>query len=106
MHQQNRPSLVMSGLVLGTMAVGNLLSNYLPIIKLPFTALALFLYFLLIKGIITNKEQALKEIQSPLVSSVFPTFFMVGMLFSSLAIQLGLKVIGLPFWWLLLVIWF
>lgn len=31
MHQQNRPSLVMSGLVLGTMAVGNLLSNYLPI---------------------------------------------------------------------------
>lgn len=103
MHQQNRPSLVMSGLVLGTMAVGNLLSNYLPIIKLPFTALALFLYFLLIKGIITNKEQALKEIQSPLVSSVFPTFFMVGMLFSSLAIQLGLKVIGLPFWWLFVI---
>lgn len=50
-----------------------------------------------------SKKKALKELQSPLVASVFPTFFMVGMLFSSLGIQLGWKAVGPPFWWLFVI---
>ncbi|MCA1358342.1 TDT family transporter [Streptococcus iniae] len=101
-HYQN-PPLVFSGLILGTMALGNLLAGFLPAVKWLTIPLALIMYSLLIMGIIRHPKEALNQLKMPIVASVFPTFFMVGMLFASFLIQSGWALVGTVFWWMNLI---
>lgn len=99
MYHFQKPPLVLSGLILGLVALANLLSNYNNHVKLPLMAIALCLYGLLIYGIVRNKEIAMKQLKSPLVASVFPTFFMVTMLLASQLVHYHLKGPGQVLWW-------
>lgn len=98
MKNSQEPPLVLSGLVLGMTALGNLLGNFSQILRLLFIIPAFCLYLLLIYGIVKQPKNAQMELQSPLVASVFPTFFMVGMLFSVVIIQEFSSMLGHLFW--------
>ncbi|MGL6299551.1 hypothetical protein ACR31S_03790 [Streptococcus iniae] len=103
MRHYRNPPLVFSGLILGTMALGNLLAGFLPAVKWLTIPLALIMYSLLIMGIIRHPKEALNQLKLPIVASVFPTFFMVGMLFASFLIQSGWALVGTVFWWMNLI---
>lgn len=103
MRHYQTPPLVFSGLILGTMALGNLLAGFLPAVKWVTIPLALTMYVLLIVGILRYPKEALNQLKLPIVASVFPTFFMVGMLFASFLIQSGWVVTGSIFWWMNLI---
>lgn len=64
----------MSGLSLGLFALGNLLELYHPALRYLLGIAAIFIYLLLIIGILRNLPQAKEQLQQPLVASVFPTF--------------------------------
>ncbi len=78
----------MAGLVLGLFALGNLLGGYWLPLRWILGFLAFSLYVLLIAGILHHQKEAKEQLQQPLVASVFPTFFMSGMLLSTYLQQL------------------
>lgn len=105
MKALKNPPLVMSGLSLGLFALGNLLELYHPVLRYILGIAAVFIYLLLIIGILRNLPQAKEQLQQPLVASVFPTFFMSGMLLAGyIQIFSGLghwvTLVSLLIWWL------
>lgn len=100
MKNFHRPPLVMSGLVLGLLALGNLLVAYFPYLRPILAALAISLYLLLIISCLRFPRQQLPQLRQPLVASVFPTFFMAGMLLASYLQGWQLPVLAQPLWWL------
>lgn len=101
MENWKKPPLVMAGLVLGLAALGNLLGGYLPPLRWLLGGLAFCLYLLLIIGMIRHPEDVKQQLHQPLVASVFPTFFMSGMVFATYLQQLlGLDFLARAIWWL------
>ncbi len=74
MKNWEKPPLVMAGLVLGLLALGNLLEGYGTYVRYCLGLVALVFGFL-IKGILKNKKESRKELSNPLIASVFTTFF-------------------------------
>lgn len=81
------PPLVMSGLALGTLSLGNLLATYFPLFGYLGLSASLFIYGILLAGIIRNPHETKMQLRQPLIASVFPTFFMTGMLLASLYLK-------------------
>lgn len=101
MENWKNPPLVMSGLVLGLAALGNLLGAYWLPFRFVLGSIALLLYLILIFGMIRHPKEVKKQLYQPLVASVFPTFFMSGMLFATYLQQLlGLDFLARALWWL------
>ena len=101
------PPLVMSGLTLGLFALGNLLKLYHPSLRHLLSIIALLLYLFLILSILKNLSQALEQIKHPLIASIFPTFFMSGMLLAGYIqtfpfLEDWVTLISLTIWWLAL----
>ena len=99
------PPLVMSGLTLGLFALGNLLKLYHPSLRHLLSIIALLLYLFLILSILKNLSQALEQIKHPLIASIFPTFFMSGMLLAGYIqtfpfLEDWVTLISLTIWWL------
>ncbi|MGT2746824.1 TDT family transporter [Streptococcus penaeicida] len=103
MRHFHQPPLVLSGLILGMTALGNLLGNFSQFLRFLFQIPAAILYLYLIFSIIKEPKRALQELKSPLIASVFPTFFMAGLLFSSLIIKSGHFSLGHSLWCLFLI---
>ncbi|KPJ22743.1 TDT family transporter [Streptococcus phocae] len=102
MKQVKHPPLVISGLVLGTLSLGNLLGHYVLPLKYLLTIAAVALYALLIVSIIRAPPRAKTQLAHPLIASVFPTFFMTGMLLSSWVMATRWSAFGRLFWWFFL----
>ncbi|MEQ9809506.1 hypothetical protein [Streptococcus jiangjianxini] len=72
--------LATAGLVLGLLGLGNLLKD----LSLVFTAtcgfLALLIWLYLLYSMISDPKSVKEQMQNPLISSVFTTFFMSGFL--------------------------
>ncbi|MGT2844160.1 TDT family transporter [Streptococcus hongkongensis] len=100
MKNLKKPPLLMAGLVLGMLALGNLLGHYSNSLKYGLAGFAFIFYLILIIGIVRNLKQTKVELQSPIIASVFPTFFMAGMLFSSFVILNWQVMVAQLFWWL------
>lgn len=83
MKNWEKPPLVMAGLVLGLLALGNLLEGYGTYFRYCLGLVALVFWIFLIKGILKNKKESRKELSNPLIASVFTTFFMAGMILST-----------------------
>lgn len=83
MKNWEKPPLVMAGLVLGLLALGNLLEGYGTYVRYCLGLVALVFWIFLIKGILKNKKESRKELSNPLIASVFTTFFMAGMILST-----------------------
>ncbi|VGQ18138.1 TDT family transporter [Streptococcus pyogenes] len=99
-HPKN-PPLVMSGLALGTLSFGNLLATYVSIFNYLGILAALFIYGILLVGMVRNLNDTKMQLRQPLIASVFPTFFMTGMLLSSLFLKVtGGCWLGFLTWWL------
>lgn len=99
-HLKN-PPLVMSGLALGTLSFGNLLATYVSIFSYLGILAALFIYGILLVGMVRNLNDTKMQLRQPLIASVFPTFFMTGMLLSSLFLKVtGGCWLGFLTWWL------
>lgn len=81
--KRKEPFLVQSGLVLGLLAMGNLIGRFSQMLRYLLAGLALFFLIHLVIGIVTNFKQAQKQLKDPLIASVFPTFFMQGMVAST-----------------------
>ncbi|WP_061600397.1 TDT family transporter [Streptococcus gordonii] len=81
--KRREPLLVQSGLVLGLLAIGNLIGSLSQILRYFFAGLAVFFLIHLIFGMVSYKKLVRKQLRDPLIASVFPTFFMQGMLLSS-----------------------
>ena len=81
--KRKEPFLVQSGLVLGLLAMGNLIGRFSQVLRYLLAGLALFFLIHLVIGIVTNFKQAQKQLKDPLIASVFPTFFMQGMVSST-----------------------
>jgi len=75
--------LPMSGLMLGLASVGNLLSGYGNSYKLLFGSISGIIFVLLTIKITINTKSVLKELDNPVVASVFPTYFMGAMILST-----------------------
>lgn len=73
-HLKN-PPLVMSGLALGTLSFGNLLATYVSIFNYLGILAALFIYGILLVGMVRNLNDTKMQLRQPLIASVFPTFF-------------------------------
>lgn len=73
--------IVTSGLVLGLLSLGNLLSNYSNIYRYIFGLLGIYLFIWLNVSIIKNKSLKI-QLNHPLVASVFTTYFMSGQIIS------------------------
>lgn len=101
--------LVMVGLVLGLLVLGNFLEGY-GIYFCYCLGLVVFVFWIfLIKGILKNKKESRKELSNFLIVFVFIIFFMVGMilliyilLFRSLGIWVVVLLKGV--WWLLFIV--
>ena len=103
--KRKEPFLVQSGLVLGLLAMGNLIGRFSQVLRYLLAGLALFFLIHLVIGIVTNFKQAQKQLKDPLIASVFPTFFMQGMVSSTYVATwsfLGESalVIAQGLWWL------
>ncbi|GAY70929.1 UNVERIFIED_CONTAM: TDT family transporter [Streptococcus canis] len=99
-HLKN-PPLVMSGLALGTLSLGNLLASYFSLFSSLGLLASLFIYGILVVGIVRNLNDTKMQLRQPLIASVFPTFFMTGMLLAALFLKmLGGHWLGLVAWWL------
>lgn len=95
------PPLVMSGLALGILSLGNLLATYFPLFGYLGLSASLFIYGILLAGIIRNPHETKMQLRQPLIASVFPTFFMTGMLLASLYLKAtGGQWLGYLAWWL------
>ena len=81
--KRKEPFLVQSGLVLGLLAMGNLIGRFSQVLRYLLAGLSLFFLIHLVIGIVTNFKQAQKQLKDPLIASVFPTFFMQGMVAST-----------------------
>ena len=81
--KRKEPLLVQSGLVLGLLALGNLLGSFNHIFRYIFAGLALVFFLHLLVGMVTHGKQVRNQLKNPLIASVFPTFFMQGMLAST-----------------------
>lgn len=105
MAQYKKPPLVMAGLVLGLLALGNLLESYSVILRYTLGGIAFVLWLLLIRGMLVHWKSFKEEVARPLVASVFTTFFMTGMIFSGYILifqQLGswVGLLSKTIWWL------
>ncbi|HEN9980187.1 TPA: TDT family transporter [Streptococcus agalactiae] len=105
MKNLEKPPLVMAGLVLGLLALGNLLEGYGTYFRYCLGLVALVFWIFLIKGILKNKKESRKELSNPLIASVFTTFFMAGMILSTYILlfrSLGIwvAVLSKGVWWL------
>ena len=81
--KRKEPLLVQSGLVLGLLALGNLLGSFSHIFRYIFAGLALVFFLHLLVGMVTHGKQVSNQLKNPLIASVFPTFLMQGMLAST-----------------------
>ena len=81
--KRKEPLLVQSGLVLGLLAMGNLIGRFSQVSRYFLAGLSLFFLIHLVIGIVSNFKQAKKQLKDPLIASVFPTFFMQGMVSST-----------------------
>lgn len=105
MKNWEKPPLVMARLVLGLLALGNLLEGYGTYVRYCLGLVALVFWIFLIKGILKNKKESRKELSNPLIASVFTTFFMAGMILSTYILlfrSLGIwvAVLSKGVWWL------
>ena len=105
MKNWEKPPLVMAGLVLGLLALGNLLEEYGTYFRYCLGLVALVFWIFLIKGILKNKKESRRELSNPLIASVFTTFFMAGMILSTYILlfrSLGIwvAVLSKGVWWL------
>lgn len=105
MTRFKNPPLVMAGLVLGLFALGNLLEGYSPILRYVLGAIALLLWMILIKGMLSHPQAVKSQLAQPLIASVFTTFFMTGMIFSGYVMifaSLGawVAILSKVIWWL------
>lgn len=106
MKYLNKQPFVMSGLILGLAALGNLLQSYSVTLRLVCGAIALVLFLTLTVKILTNFSAYLKEAKNPVAASVFPTYPMAMMLLAAYLEPLfGIsKGIASIFWWIAIVI--
>lgn len=81
--KRREPLLVQSGLVLGLLAIGNLVGSWSQILRYFFSGLAVLFFIHLIFGMVSYRKLVRNQLRDPLIASVFPTFFMQGMLISS-----------------------
>ena len=81
--KRREPLLVQSGLVLGLLAIGNLVGSWSQILRYFFAGLAVLFFIHLIFGMVSYRKLVKNQLRDPLIASVFPTFFMQGMLISS-----------------------
>ena len=81
--KRREPLLVQSGLVLGLLAIGNLVGSWSQILRYFFSGLAVLFFIHLIFGMVSYRKLVKNQLRDPLIASVFPTFFMQGMLISS-----------------------
>ena len=103
--KRKEPLLVQSGLVLGLLAMGNLIGRFSQVLRYLLAGLALFFLIHLVIGIVTNFKQAQKQLKDPLIASVFPTFFMQGMVSSTYVatwsfLEENALLIAQGLWWL------
>ncbi|EHI68581.1 hypothetical protein STRIC_0578 [Streptococcus ictaluri 707-05] len=75
MKRSQTPPLVMSGLVLGTLSLGNFLRPYFQPLGLLFVLIAFLLYLLLLKGMLRAPKKVMTDLQNPLIASVFASVF-------------------------------
>ncbi|HBU9552984.1 TPA: TDT family transporter [Staphylococcus aureus] len=79
MRLQKAP-LVTSGLILGLLGLGNLLKDVSLVLNAICGIFALFIWVHLLCTILNNFKNVKEQLNTPLVSSVFTTFFMSGFL--------------------------
>ena len=79
MRLQKAP-LVTSGLILGLLGLGNLLKDISLVLNAICGIFALFIWVHLLCTILNNFKNVKEQLNTPLVSSVFTTFFMSGFL--------------------------
>lgn len=79
MRRQNIP-LVTSGLVLGLLGLGNLLKDISLVLTAICGILAILIWLHLLQSMFYNFNHVKDQLNSPLISSVFTTFFMSGFL--------------------------
>lgn len=106
--KRREPLLVQSGLVLGLLAIGNLVGSWSQILRYFFAGLAVLFFIHLIFGMVSYRKLVRNQLRDPLIASVFPTFFMQGMVLSSYLASwtfLGALTMFLAsfFWWISLV---
>ena len=90
--------LAVSGLILSLVALANLLTPFLPIVRPILQSIALFGILLLFVKFLSDRRAVLQEFRNPIVASSFATFLMaIQLLSSSLPLP---KVVGHGFWYL------
>ena len=83
MIKRKEPLLVQAGLVLGLLALGNLVGDVSQFLRYLLASLALLFFLHLVMGMLTYTKQVKEQLGQALVASVFPTFFMQGMVAST-----------------------
>ena len=83
MIKRKEPFLVQAGLVLGLLALGNLVGDVSQFLRYLLASLALLFFLHLVMGMLTYTKQVKEQLGQALVASVFPTFFMQGMVAST-----------------------
>lgn len=76
MIKRKEPFLVQAGLVLGLLALGNLVGDVSQFLRYLLASLALLFFLHLVMGMLTHTKQVKEQLGQALVASVFPTFFM------------------------------
>lgn len=75
--------LPMAGLILGLLALGNLLQTYSPTIRWIFGAIGIVLYMMFVLRLAVGANKLTEELKNPVVAGVFATFPMATMLIST-----------------------
>lgn len=83
MIKRKEPFLVQAGLVLGLLALGNLVGDVSQLLRYILASLGLLFFLHLVLGMLTHTKQVKEQLGHALVASVFPTFFMQGMVAST-----------------------
>lgn len=86
-----------SGLMLGTCALGNLMLPYNEIIRWVLGGIALLIFLLIMAKIIFFNKQLRSDLKAPILASVFPTFSMSCMLSATYFAPLSM-ILAYLFW--------
>lgn len=75
--------LPITGLMLGLVALGNLLQSHSESLRSILGAIAGLIFLLVISKVILYREDVRKDMENPVIASVFPTFSMATILFAT-----------------------
>ena len=93
---RNLPTPI-SGLALGSVALGNLLQPYSPILQLLFSLLSLMIIVLLTIKFVLGFDKLKKEMENPVVATVLATYPMTIMLLASFS-KKYIGILSMPVW--------